>query len=433
MSSLLAQHHHHHPATFTGPQNIPNTNTTNNNDNAVTSSSSTAEKPKHRKRTRATAEQLAVLENTFAVTVSPNAKLRKQLSERLKMSERSIQIWFQNRRAKVKHMQKRAQQQQQQQRANMFWRAQSVDSTLFHQPFALTHPAIPTTTSDMMMVNQHHPSSTMMRPMSMPPPAIQPTTTTNMMLPPPQQQPSSPTTAALMENLYILSATTLTIGTWQRLALNVTDLMLTFAQDVFAWHIYDNGLQFKIHIPLSTVAGITQDGEQVHLDLTEPPLFYMMTTEQDGKQPQRWVQCSDFSEGQQASQCLRHTLKGASEQLKQDLFALFYAIGHLVRFNTTGSNIVQQQDDSSDSSISTISSNSSSNNNNTYHPNDPYACMYPPPSLLPTTTTTAAENGDGTLSIVDDWTLQQMLPVSCSNTTTTTTTAAATPFFIAQE
>lgn len=64
--------------------------------------------PVVRKRTRATAEQLAILEDTFAVNVSPNGKLRKQLAERLKMNERSIQIWFQNRRAKVKHMQKRA-------------------------------------------------------------------------------------------------------------------------------------------------------------------------------------------------------------------------------------------------------------------------------------------------------------------------------------
>ncbi|KAL0094655.1 Homeodomain-like DNA binding domain-containing transcription factor [Phycomyces blakesleeanus] len=67
-----------------------------------------------RKRTRASAEQLAVLEDTFAVNVSPNNKLRKQLAEQLQMSERSIQIWFQNRRAKVKHMQKRAQMQMQQ-------------------------------------------------------------------------------------------------------------------------------------------------------------------------------------------------------------------------------------------------------------------------------------------------------------------------------
>ncbi|KAI8994644.1 hypothetical protein BDB01DRAFT_773524 [Pilobolus umbonatus] len=67
-----------------------------------------------RKRTRATADQLTVLEDTFSVNVSPNSKLRKQLSDQLKMSERSIQIWFQNRRAKVKHMQKRAQMQMQQ-------------------------------------------------------------------------------------------------------------------------------------------------------------------------------------------------------------------------------------------------------------------------------------------------------------------------------
>ncbi|KAL0145725.1 Homeodomain-like DNA binding domain-containing transcription factor [Mucor lusitanicus] len=54
-----------------------------------------------RKRTRATAEQLAVLEDTFAVNVSPNSKLRKQLAEQLSMSERSIQIWFQTEELKA--------------------------------------------------------------------------------------------------------------------------------------------------------------------------------------------------------------------------------------------------------------------------------------------------------------------------------------------
>ncbi|KAI8642921.1 hypothetical protein BD408DRAFT_415850 [Parasitella parasitica] len=75
------------------------------------SNSGTNSTPPVRKRTRATADQLSVLEDTFAVNVSPNSKLRKQLAEQLQMSERSIQIWFQNRRAKVKHMQKRAQMQ----------------------------------------------------------------------------------------------------------------------------------------------------------------------------------------------------------------------------------------------------------------------------------------------------------------------------------
>lgn len=73
----------------------------------------TSTKPKEqeappRKRTRATPEQLAVLEKTFSVNPSPNNKVREQLSRELGMSERSIQIWFQNRRAKVKNMAKRS-------------------------------------------------------------------------------------------------------------------------------------------------------------------------------------------------------------------------------------------------------------------------------------------------------------------------------------
>ncbi|KAG1466069.1 hypothetical protein G6F56_004763 [Rhizopus delemar] len=61
-----------------------------------------------RKRTRATPEQLSVLEKTFTINQSPNSRIREQLSRELGMSERSIQIWFQNRRAKVKNIAKRS-------------------------------------------------------------------------------------------------------------------------------------------------------------------------------------------------------------------------------------------------------------------------------------------------------------------------------------
>ncbi|KAI9481349.1 MAG: hypothetical protein EXX96DRAFT_566380 [Benjaminiella poitrasii] len=60
------------------------------------------------KRTRATPEQLTILENTFNTNPSPNSRVREQLSFQLGMSERSIQIWFQNRRAKVKNQAKRS-------------------------------------------------------------------------------------------------------------------------------------------------------------------------------------------------------------------------------------------------------------------------------------------------------------------------------------
>jgi hypothetical protein len=60
-----------------------------------------------RKRTRASPDQLAVLEKTFNMNPSPNNRVREQLSRELNMSERSIQIWFQNRRAKVKNIAKK--------------------------------------------------------------------------------------------------------------------------------------------------------------------------------------------------------------------------------------------------------------------------------------------------------------------------------------
>lgn len=127
-----------------------------------------------RKRTRATADQLSVLEDTFAINVSPNSKLRKQLAEQLEMSERSIQIWFQNRRAKVKHMQKRAQMQMHQAsiRAQLYGqygnyypqnsRAQSVDAVQHYSSLMPPPPPPPP-------VNQFNPMFHPLSRQSMPP------------------------------------------------------------------------------------------------------------------------------------------------------------------------------------------------------------------------------------------------------------------------
>ncbi|KAI8981036.1 hypothetical protein BDB01DRAFT_795089 [Pilobolus umbonatus] len=60
-----------------------------------------------RKRTRASSDQLSILEKSFNNNPSPNSRVREHLSRQLGMSERSIQIWFQNRRAKVKNIAKK--------------------------------------------------------------------------------------------------------------------------------------------------------------------------------------------------------------------------------------------------------------------------------------------------------------------------------------
>ncbi|KAG5859377.1 homeodomain-containing protein [Encephalitozoon hellem] len=57
---------------------------------------------KHRKRT--TKAQLKVLEETFETNIRPDANMRKKLGEQLGMTPRSVQVWFQNRRAKIKKL-----------------------------------------------------------------------------------------------------------------------------------------------------------------------------------------------------------------------------------------------------------------------------------------------------------------------------------------
>ncbi|KAF9414897.1 hypothetical protein BGZ94_000242 [Podila epigama] len=83
-------------------QNSPNGDPASSPSLSASSPTSTS-----KKRTRASAEQLAILEDTFLTNQSPNSKVREILAKKVKMTERSIQIWFQNRRAKVKQAQKR--------------------------------------------------------------------------------------------------------------------------------------------------------------------------------------------------------------------------------------------------------------------------------------------------------------------------------------
>ncbi|KAF8927165.1 hypothetical protein BGZ58_010584 [Dissophora ornata] len=85
-------------------QNSPNGDPASSPNLSASSPTSTTSK----KRTRASVEQLAILEDTFLTNQSPNSKVREILAKKVKMSERSIQIWFQNRRAKVKQAQKRS-------------------------------------------------------------------------------------------------------------------------------------------------------------------------------------------------------------------------------------------------------------------------------------------------------------------------------------
>lgn len=60
---------------------------------------------KHRRRT--SNAQLKILEEAFKTCSKPSASVRRLLAQKLNMSVRGVQIWFQNRRAKEKELAKK--------------------------------------------------------------------------------------------------------------------------------------------------------------------------------------------------------------------------------------------------------------------------------------------------------------------------------------
>lgn len=59
--------------------------------------STLTQQQKNQKRQRATQDQLVTLENEFSKNPTPNAATRERIAAEINMTERSVQIWFQNR------------------------------------------------------------------------------------------------------------------------------------------------------------------------------------------------------------------------------------------------------------------------------------------------------------------------------------------------
>ena len=59
--------------------------------------STLTQQQKNQKRQRATQDQLVTLEVEFNKNPTPTANVRERIAEEINMTERSVQIWFQNR------------------------------------------------------------------------------------------------------------------------------------------------------------------------------------------------------------------------------------------------------------------------------------------------------------------------------------------------
>jgi LIM homeobox transcription factor 1 len=96
---------------------------------------------KHRKRT--TKAQLKVLEQTFETNIRPDANMRKKLGEQLGMTPRSVQVWFQNRRAKIKKLTQKKNSQQENTDNTREAEAKADPAPAMDYRYSTYHPYVP--------------------------------------------------------------------------------------------------------------------------------------------------------------------------------------------------------------------------------------------------------------------------------------------------
>ncbi|KAF5367048.1 hypothetical protein D9758_004053 [Tetrapyrgos nigripes] len=232
------------------------------------STSSGARSREKKKRCRVTPEQLVHLERYFVSDRSPTAARRREISELLGMQERQTQIWFQNRRAKAK----------------------MLDGKLTNRQGTDTPPDTPSfaNATDVDVYNLLHED----------------------------------------EPITLIPCTDLSIGTWRRIATSLSkhDLIAYVCESkrCLTWFILSGGNGFKMDIPFESIREVSfrsaAAGTGVAtFSLSEPPHFHLEQSapRMDGKMSLSWKQCSDWTEGAQATVVLRHELLGPMAQLSR--------------------------------------------------------------------------------------------------------------------
>ncbi|KAI8061574.1 hypothetical protein BC940DRAFT_262586 [Gongronella butleri] len=289
-----------------------------------------------RKRTHLKPSQVAVLQESFVTNSLPDAAIRSRLARELDVSERTIQIWFQNRRAKARKLE-----------ANSDGRASLVPNVRtgwIESPMAAAAKAarFQPTFRTMMTPERYEessPAKARMRPQraaSTRPDIVH------------HDIPYYVPTRAMSEGAdrqavqVPLPVNMIRIGSWARfMSLTVDhewDLQCIChpLERVFIWHVQDNGHRFRMEMDFDQVHHLKliespDDGVncgQLELDVAQ--VRFSMC--QMGDDTSAWVRCGDFSENHQASSESLHILPtdqfDALKQAVLDLMSFVPDLAH---------------------------------------------------------------------------------------------------------
>ncbi|KAJ3095288.1 hypothetical protein HDU96_001243 [Phlyctochytrium bullatum] len=289
-----------------------------------------------KRRQRATSEQLLILEEVFRTTPNPPAPLRKELAERCGMRERSVQIWFQNRRARSRP------------HTALTKRKLLVTTSLSTStPSTLSTPtssSTPTPTSAMSLL-----TPLAHTPLTWPPTLDTAMPSTTHMAPPPPTATFLPTPPTPTPPITHLPITSLTIGTWRRtLDPHRRDLLAganTPARALqFVIECANTG--FRIEVPYASIASlslhdISPDIVEAEITLVSPPAFCMQVEAPGGEGRRVWIRCSDFTEGGQGTSVGVQRVRGPRAPLVAALAAACVADAGL--WAVAGAEVVRAQ------------------------------------------------------------------------------------------
>ncbi|OAX82157.1 hypothetical protein ACJ72_03491 [Emergomyces africanus] len=257
--------------------------------------STLTQQQKNQKRQRATQDQLVTLEMEFNKNPTPTAAVRERIAEEINMTERSVQIWFQNRRAKIKMIAKKG-----------IETGEDCD-------------AIPESMRQYLAVH-FDPSKAHAR---------------NLFNRGPGYGPNEMHEPASSGKIVIhhFACRSLRIGSWRRVGQNAMDLVIFYSPEksCMTYYINNDSAGYKIEYPFSYIKNIVlESGDPAPnadgtapkpsglvIELNRPPNFYMDSSNSGG-----FYQCRDFTEDQQATKSMVHYLGGHPKVLSVQLAKL---------------------------------------------------------------------------------------------------------------
>ncbi|KAJ4864010.1 homeobox domain-containing protein [Trichoderma breve] len=269
--------------------------------------STLTQQQKNQKRQRATQDQLTTLEMEFNKNPTPTASVRDRIAEEINMTERSVQIWFQNRRAKIKMLAKKS-----------LETGEDIDSIPESMRQYLAMQA--------MESGKGFAGSYMGRT------GLLPFGGGNMLF-------GGDQSAQGKVLIHHLTCRSLSIGKWTRVGQNTMNLIIFYSPDKCTMTYYINNEQagYKIEYPFSHIKNIWLENADndmnklagIFIELNQPPYFMMDAT----SSTTGFDYVSDFTEDQQASQCLLHHLGGNPKVLANQLAKLVSLESFMNRHN----------------------------------------------------------------------------------------------------